>query len=504
MTGLVLFTSLLALQASAPTTAPATVTARTPEPVAQALPGFDDWFVDRTMRIDYFHSGDVKREFFSIDQIYDQGSWAGSRTHLLDGFDNGRYYVKIYDVASKVLLFSRGFDAIFGEYRTTEPAAKGVLRTFHESALIPYPKKPIRLAIEARGDRNKLAEVFSQEIDPASYFIHREKPAKGVKVYPVLKSGDPHGKVDVVIVGEGYTAGEEKKFKKDLDRYVGVFFKAEPFASRKTSFNFYGVFKPSPDSGIDEPSHGSFKNTVVGAAFDALDSERYILTEDNRALRDLAAAVPYDAIYIMVNSKRYGGGGIYNLYSTFTTDNQWGSYIFVHEFGHSFGGLADEYYTSATSYGDFYPKGQEPTEPNITALLDPKNVKWKKLVTAGTALPTPWEKADYDVMDKAYQKQRQLLNEKIASLKRSNAPKAEVDAVVAESEALSAANGKKVDAYMVQSTFKGQVGAFLGAGYSSEGLYRPMLDCIMFNRGDKPFCRVCAGALERVIERYTE
>ena len=489
MTGLVLCALMQAF--ANPATQPAAI-------------AFDDFFVDRTMRVDYFHSGDDKREFFSVDQIYDQGIWAGSRTHLLDSFDNGRYYLKIYDVASQTLLFSRGFDAIFGEYRTTEPAAKGVLRTFHESALIPYPKKPVRFAIEARGDKNQLREVFSQQLDPASYFVHRDALAKGVKVYSAVKSGDPHSKVDVVIVGEGYRAAEENKFKQDLDRYVGVFFKAEPFASKKASFNFYGVFKPSQDSGIDEPSHGSFKTTAVGAAFDALDSERYILTEDNRALRDLAAAVPYDAIYIMVNSPRYGGGGIYNLYSTFTTDNQWGSYIFVHEFGHSFGGLADEYYTSATSYGDFYPKGLEPTEPNITALLDPKNVKWKVLLTAGTAVPTPWEKADYDVMDQAYQKKRQELNQQIAGLKRSGAGRADVDKVVAESEALSAANGKNVDTYMAKSKFKGQVGAFLGAGYSSAGLYRPMLDCIMFNRGDKPFCRVCAGALERVIERYAE
>ncbi|MBN2360354.1 MAG: peptidase M64 [Deltaproteobacteria bacterium] len=465
---------------------------------------FDDFFVDRTMRVDYFHGGDEKREFFSIDQIYDQGIWAGSRTRLLDDFDNGRYYVKVYDAASQALLFSRGFDTIFGEYRTTEPAAKGVLRTFHETALIPFPKKPIRFAIEARGEKNQLREVFGQQIDPASYFVRREALPKGVQVYTSLKSGDPHGKVDVVVVGEGYTAAEAKKYKRDLDRYVRHFFSVEPFASKKKSFNFYGVLKPSQDSGIDEPSHGSYKNTAVGASFDALDSERYVLTEDNRALRDIAAAAPYDAIYIMVNSARYGGGGIYNLYSTFTTDNQWSKYIFIHEFGHSFGGLADEYYSSATSYGEFYAKGVEPTEPNITALLDPKNLKWRALLTPGTAVPTPWEKADYDVMDKAYQKQRKELNERIAKAKRGGAAKAEVARLVAESEALSAANGKKVDAYMAKSAFKGQVGAFLGAGYSSEGLYRPMLDCIMFNRGEKPFCKVCAGALERAIARYEE
>jgi hypothetical protein len=472
--------------------------------LAQAGVPFDRFFVDRTLRVDYHHTGHASEEVIALDQVYDQGIWAGSRKNLVSPFDLGRYAVKLYDTATGTLLYSKGFDSIFGEYRTTTPATQGVRRTFHESALAPFPQKPVHLVLEVRGKDNRMVELFRQTIDPADYRIRRAALDAGVKVFTAQKSGDPHTQVDIAIVGDGYTAAEEPKFEKDLVRFTKILFEAEPFKSRKGRFNIYGVFKPSQESGISEPSHGSHKNTAVRASFDALGSERYVLTEDNRALRDVAAHVPYDALAIMVNHPRYGGGGIYNLYSTFTTDNQWHAYLWVHEFGHAFAGLADEYYSSSTAYNDFYPKGTEPNEPNITALLDPANLKWKGLVTAGTAVPTPWEKPDYDAVDQAYQKKREALNAKIAALKQGRAPRAEVDKTQEESEALSAENGRWVDGFVAKSKFAGQVGAFLGAGYSSQGLYRPMLTCIMFNRGLRPFCKVCERAIVRVIEQYGE
>jgi hypothetical protein len=264
------------------------------------------------------------------------------------------------------------------------------------------------------------------------------------------------------------------------------------------------VFKPSQDSGCSEPGWGEFRNTAVGATFDSLGSERYLLTEENRRLRDIASVVPYDALYIMVNSPRYGGGGIYNLYCTFTVDNQWSPYVFLHEFGHHFAGLADEYYTSSVAYTDFYPRGVEPDAPNVTALLNPATLKWRSLVTPGTPVPTPWEKADFDTMDRAYQKVREELNGKIAAAKRVGAPRTEVEKLQEESERLSGEHARKVDAYLSRSRFVGQVGAFEGAGYASEGLYRAALDCIMFTKGVKPFCKACQQAIQRVIEHYGE
>jgi len=467
----------------------------------QSVP-FDRYFIDRTMRIDYFHVGNAREEAVTLDRVYEQGTWAGSRRNLIDPFDIGRYAYKVYDVSSGSLIFSKGFDSYFAEYKTTQWALDGLKRTYHETALVPFPKAKVRFVVELRDRQNVLQLVFSAEIDPADIYITRESLAAGVKVFEVLKSGDPHEKVDVAFIAEGYTAAEETKLKADLERFREVFFKLEPYKSHRGSFNFYGVFKPSEESGCDEPSHGSYKNTAVGSTFDSLRLERYLLTEDNKSLRDIAAHVPYDALFIMVNHKRYGGGGIYNFFCTFTVDNQWYEYLFLHEFGHSFAGLADEYYTSSVAYNEFYPKGIEPLEENITALLNPESLKWKKLVSPGTAVPTPWEKEEYDRMDNAYQKVRQELNARIAALKKSGAPEAEVAKVEEESERLSLEHARKMDDFLRESKLLGKVGAFEGAGYSSEGLYRPAIDCLMFSKGAKPFCKVCEQAVARIIDHY--
>ena len=470
----------------------------------QAPPDFNTYFQDKTLRVDYFHVGDSKGEEITLDRLILGGPWAGSTKNLLDPFDNGHYFIKVFDAAGSTLLYSRGFDAYFGEYRTTDDALKGIKRTYLESALIPFPKAKVLFTIEVRNRENKLQPLFKQEIDPADLAIRKEAAPKDVKVFDLLTSGDPHVKVDLAILAEGYAAGEEAKVQKDFQRFFKIFFNQEPYKSLKDKFNVRGVWRVSEDSGISEPDRGIFKRTAVGCTFYSLGSERYVLTEENRAVRDIAGCVPYDVVMIMLNTPRYGGGGIYNLYTTFSADNQWHEYVFLHEFGHGFGGLADEYYSSSTGYNDFYPAGIEPVEPNITALLHPPDVKWKALVTPGTAVPTPWEKSDFDKMDSDYQKVRQTLNEKIAKMMREGAPRAEVEKLQAESERLSKEAADKMDAYFAKSKFAGRTGAFEGAGYSTTGLYRPMLDCIMFSKGAKPFCTVCRDRIAKVIKYLTE
>lgn len=472
--------------------------------LAQDHQNFDDFFIDRAMRIDYFHIGDSKEEFIALDRIYEQGIWAGSRRNLIDNLNNGRYYLKIHDTSSGKLIYSKGFDSYFGEYRTTNLALKGVKRTFHETALIPYPKNKIMFNLEVRDRKNVLHPLFSQEIDPSSISVIKEQLKGGIRVFEILKNGDSHKKVDIAFIAEGYRQEEEAKFQSDFKRFTAVFFNQEPFKSYKDRFNIYGVFKPSEESGCDEPRHGIFKNTALSASFNSLGSERYLLTEDNKALRDIAAHAPYDALVIIVNHKRYGGGGIYNLYCTQTVHNQWFKYLFLHEFGHSFAGLADEYYTSAVTYNEFYPRGVEPTEPNITALLNPQDLKWKDLIDQEIEIPTPWEKEGFDVMDRAYQKVRREINAKIARMKREGAPESEIEKIEQESERLSRENAREVDEYLFKSKFKDKVGAFEGAGYSAQGLYRPMLDCIMFTKGEKPYCKVCERAIIRIIKQLTE
>ncbi len=474
--------------------------------LAQAQGGieFAKYFEDRTMRVDVFHTGDAKEEMFTIDRIIQEGPWAGNPRRTITPFELGRYLLRVNDAASGTLIYSKGFDSYFGEYKTTEPGANGVKKTFSESLLIPFPKNKVRLEVLLRDHENRPQPIFSREIDPADMFIVREKPAGNVKLDELVKNGPPAEKVDVVVLAEGYTEGQWDKFRKDLDRFCATILSQEPYKTYTDRFNITGVFRPSAESGCDEPSYGSFKNTALGAQFDSFGSERYMLTDDNRAWRDIAGHVPYDAVMIMVNTPRYGGGGIYNLYCTFTSDNQWQQYLCMHEFGHSFSGLADEYYTSAVAYNEFYPAGIEPLEANITALLDPRDLKWKELLSKRTAVPTPWEKAAYEEMERIYQKKRQETNERIAALKRANAPKDEIDALQAQSEEMSRLNGLEVDAFFKTSRFQGKVGAFEGAGYAAKGLFRPMLDCLMFSRGLRPLCKVCEAAVARTIQYYTE
>ena len=408
---------------------------------AQQPVDFDDYFTDNTMRIDFFMTGDAHAESVTLDKIYQQGSWAGNPNHLIDSFNNGAYYVKVYDIATNNLIFSKGFNCIFFEYKTTTPAQNGVAKTYHETALIPYPKNPVLFVIEVRDKLNILHSTFIQKIEPDQISVIKELPSSHDRVYSAQKNGSPHDKVDLAFLAEGYTADQWEKFTSDVDRFTDNLFDTEPFKSLKDKFNIYGVFRPSAQSGVDQPTRNAYANTVLDASFNALDTPRYMLPNNNPVMRDIAAAVPYDAIVIIANTERYGGGGIYNNYCIFAADNRRSIQTCPHEFGHSFGGLADEYFSSAVAYNDMYPKGVEPTEVNITALLDPANPKWKHLMDPGLEVPT-----------------------------------------------------------IYNDSLKDKIGVFEGAGYSAKGLYRPMNNCIM--RSGSIFCRVCHNALMQMIEFY--
>ncbi len=466
---------------------------------------FNEFFIDKTMRIDYYHIGDATSEWITIDHIYQYGIWAGSRNNLLDSFNNGRFYAKIYDRKTDQLIFSKGFDSYFAEYQNSAMGTKGIKRAFHESILIPYPKQTIIFNLEKRDSLNMLHTFFSDTLDPQSIdIIRNDFKDPQVVASKIVDHGNPHQKVDVAVLAEGYTSDDRNKFDSDVKGFIKLFFRQEPFQRLSSDFNIYAVFKPSPEGGIDEPRAGKYKNTVLSVTFNSLGSERYVLTEDNKSMRDLAAHVPYDAIYIMVNHNRYGGGGIYNLYCTFTIDNQWSDYLILHEFGHSFGGLADEYYGSPVSYNEFFPETVDPVEPNITVLADPENVKWKSLVSREIEIPTPWCKQEFDEINFTWQKLRRKLNAEIALLKRNDAGKD----LIREAEDLYDRKNREavnnMDVLIKNDLFYGEVGAFEGAGYSSTGLYRPMLDCIMFSVGVRPFCTVCEKALEKVIGHYLE
>ena len=465
---------------------------------------FERHFADATLRVDFYHTGDARHERMTLDRLYRQGRWAGSRHHLVDRTELGNYRVAVHDPGDGSLLYSRTFDSYFGEYRTTVPASEGVSRTYHESVLVPMPLRSAEVTISVKRAGAESTDLLAFTVAPDSDAISAEPPARGVTVIDSAVAGEPNVTLDVAIVGEGYVESEIATFRNDLERFTDVLFRYPPYDGLRSRISIRGVVKPSAETGCDEPGRGVWRDTALGASFGALGSPRYLLTEDNRSLRDIAANVPYDTLVIMVNHSRYGGGGLYGTYCVFTAHNRWSDYLLVHEFGHSFAGLADEYYTPAVAYSDFYPAGTEPAQPNITALLDPDELKWKDLVDDATPLPTPWKKEEFEAIEFPYQQQRREFDAQIAAASRAGAPEEEVRRLSEAKDALTVEVMAQVDALLRGETFGDRVGAFEGAGYASTGLYRPMADCLMFSRGAPGFCSVCQRALAETVQRLAE
>jgi len=455
---------------------------------------FDRYFSPTTMRVDYHHFGVKGQEQIALDKVYEDGPWAGSRTVLLDELNLGDYFVTVTDLATNTMIYSRGYSTIFNEWQTTEEALNGVWRTFHESVRFPMPKSPVKVTIARRdrfvaaGEKMTFRDFFTTVIDPNDPTqVNREKRKQTFATFDIMSNGAPEQKVDLLILGDGYAAADMEKFRKDARHFANVLFNTPPFTKHKKHFNVRAIEVISDDSGIDKPDKNVWKKTALGTMYNTFGSARYVLTEENKAIRDIAGTVTYDYITILVNDDRYGGGGIFNLYTTtYTKVDQPGQewqmdYVYVHEFGHSFGGLGDEYYSSQISYIDFYPKGVEPWEPNVTAKNTKETLKWKDLLAEGTPVPTPWEKAEYDSLDVVRGKLDRLAPDYYQ--KRDPIQKRQTE-------------------ILRKSKYAGVVGAFEGAGYVSKGMYRPALDCRMFTLSLIEFDPVCSAAIERVIGMY--
>ena len=442
----------------------------------------------RTLRLDYYHTGTAASEVFAVDRlVVEPTAWPGNPAQPVDDTNLGKYLFEVIDRASNRVVYSRGFASIFGEWETTGEA-KAATRTFHESLRFPMPPAPVQVVVKKRDSRNAFREVWSMVVDPADIFIDRSALPSPGPLVELLNNGDPATKVDLLILGDGYTAAERSKFDKDARRLVEILFAFEPFKSRKSDFNVWGLSPAASESGISRPSTGLYRRSPVGATYDAFGSERYVLTFDNRAFRDIASHAPYDVVEILANGQTYGGGGIFNLYATVAADSAWAPYVFVHEFGHHFAGLADEYYTSAVAYLPAVDR-PEPWEMNVTALHDPASLKWNDLVTPGTPVPTPWDKDAFEAHSRDIQAKRR-------AIRAARRPEAEMDALFRAQQA-------EETRLLAAGKYAHAVGAFEGAMYEARGYYRPQVDCVMFTRNEVPFCAVCRRALGRVIDLYS-
>jgi hypothetical protein len=360
----------------------------------------------------------------------------------LDQFNYGKYKVIVYDSASNKPIYSKTYSSLFGEWQTTDEA-KATSRSLSETITLPYPKMAVKVEFFSRNKKNGWIKKFEYFINPQNYFIRKEKRHE-YKSFQVWNQGSSSDKLDIVFLPEGYTESELDKFTEDCKQFADYLLDFPPFKESKSKINIWGVEARSEQSGSDNPHDGEWKKTLLGTQFYTFDTERYIMTFDNKTVRDVASNVPYDQIYIIVNTDKYGGGSIYNYYSVCISGNRFKNLVFVHEFGHGLASLADEYVTDDVSYEDFYDLTVEPSDPNITTLVNFES-KWKDLIEPGTPIPTP--------------PNQEYIN---------------------------------------------KVGAFEGAGYVQKGIYRPMMDCVMRSLKSNEFCPVCKRAIQDMIDYYAE
>lgn len=404
---------------------------------------FDAYFTEASLRMDYCLTGNSKTTTISFKEMIREPYWSGSKTNLIDSLEFGNYIVKVFEAGTDKLLFSKGYQNLYGEWQTT-PEALNLTKSFEESVIVPFPIVPIDLTISYKTWEGELKEGFRMTVKPDDYFI-RDYDKLNLPVYDAwIGNEDITKAVDIVILPEGYTQAEMGKFVKDCDFFVKSLFDYAPYDRYRESFNIRGVMAPSEESGCTMPGDKIYKNTAMRFSFWTFDSERYCMSTDNRDIRDLAGQVPYDQIYVLVNTEKYGGGGIYNFYCSSASSNSFSSDVIIHEFGHGFAGLADEYYTDETGYDHMYNLDLEPWEPNITTLKD-FSKKWGDMMDENTPIPT----------------RRMRQHERV-------------------------------------------IGVYEGGGYEAKGMYSPYMDCLMKTFKRKEFCPVCQRAIERMILYYSK
>ena len=391
-------------------------------------------FEKKSLRIDFSLCGNAKSQVAAIEQMREEPTWGGPLNNLIDPFNYGGYYINVYSKKDNKLIYSRGFNTLFEEWRTTNQAQTET-QSWTNSVSVPYPKDTVYIELTARERKTgKFEPLLKQEVAPKSIFIDRGA-LKNNPVTKIQDNGDSNKKVD-------YTAQEQDKFVADARRFTEALFNTPPYNHHREDFNVWAVGTISEESGTDISGKGVYKNTALNSGYYTFGIDRYLTTPDMKSIRNAVWNVPTDAIFILINAETYGGGGMYNFYACGTADNPKTPVVFTHEFGHSFAGLADEYFSSEVAYNDFYSLDIEPWEPNITTLVD-FDSKWKDLLPKGTPVPTP-----------------------------------------------------------LDDKHKDKCGVFEGGGYLSKGIYRPIDHCMM--RDYAPFCPACTRAIEKMINYFCD
>lgn len=406
---------------------------------------FEEFFTDNTLRIDYTFSGNAKEQYISIDKLNKIPYWYGKKKHLSETPVEGNGQITVKDHKTGEVIYKNSFSTLFQEWLTYDEAKK-TSKSFENVFLVPMPKKPVDVTVDLRNNRREVASTFTHTVNPEDILI-RHIGEKEVTPFKVLQMPEDKAHcIHISYVAEGYTKEDMPTFIEDAKIAMEALFEHEPFKKYRDRFYITAVMSESEESGTSEPSKGIWKKTALHSHFDTFYSNRYLTTLNLKDLHDVLAGIPYEHIIVLVNTEEYGGGGILNSYNLSMTHNKYYKQVVVHEFGHSFGGLADEYAYDFEQL-PFYPADVEPWEPNITTLAD-FHGKWEDMIKEGTPVPTPESK----------------------------------------------------DAETINS----RVGLFEGAGYSLKGVYRGVQDCRMRTNSTPYFCPVCRNSLEKTIKFYTE
>jgi hypothetical protein len=421
---------------------------------------FDQNFENATLRLDYVFCGDHAHQAIYFQQALKTSEWAGRRSNLSEPLLEGNGQIRVLDPETGESLYANSFSTLFQEWQVTEEALH-VQKAFENCFQVPFPKRPVDIEIFLVDTHRKRSSYLKHRIDPSDILIRRLAD-NGNATALVWQGGPLDETIDIVVVSEGYDATEKAKFFQDAERVGTALFHHEPFAGHRNKFSIRAVFAPSGDSGVSVPRNGDWKRTVTDSHFDTFYTDRYLTTSAQQKVYDLIGIVPFEHIVVMVNTGIYGGGGIYNSLTIMNSDHPTFVPVMVHEFGHAFGGLADEY-----AYGDQvetqYPADTEPWEPNITTLHD-FAAKWQDMLLVGTAVPTPLDELDKQDVRRIWntftKEQKDLLNLKL--------------------------------------------GVYEGAGYQMHGVYRPVQECRMRMNECEEFCPVCARAIVRMIDYYTK
>lgn len=405
---------------------------------------FNEYFTDKTLRIDYTFAGNESKQMIAVDELSVMPRWYGKKQHLAELPVEGNGQITVRDHHTGKVIYRNSFSTLFQEW-ITYPEAKTATKSFENVFLVPMPKDTADVTVDLRNNRRQVTTTLTHQVVPTDILI-RKRGEHPTPYVTLQQAADTNRCIHIAFLAEGYTPAEMQTFLNDAKEATEALFAHEPFKGTRERFNVIAVEAPSTDSGTSIPAKGIWKRTALSSHFDTFYSDRYLTTLHLKDLHDWLAGTPYEHIIVLVNTEKYGGGGILNSYNLAMTHNKWFKPVVVHEFGHSFAGLADEYAYENEPL-EMYPKDIEPWEQNITTLKD-FHGKWENLIEKGTKIPTPLSKDEHKA--------------------------------------------------------KTKVGVFEGAGYALKGVYRGTQDCRMRINETPEFCPVCQQALKRLIDFYTK